>query len=173
MKNISIKFLLLWVAVLIALPASAQQRRISGTVSDEIDVIMGANVKEIDKNNRIVSQAVTDMNGNFTMNIKDPNNTLEVTFMGYKKWAQKIGSKSVFKVPLQENTRAIKEITVQGKKLAPTTGLEVPAREYAGAVTKFDMSEVEGLAFESVDQALQGQIPGLRYYHAPARYLYY
>ena len=161
MKNISIKFLLLWVAVLIALPASAQQRRISGTVSDEIDVIMGANVKEIDKNNRIVSQAVTDMNGNFTMNIKDPNNTLEVTFMGYKKWAQKIGSKSVFKVPLQENTRAIKEITVQGKKLAPTTGLEVPAREYAGAVTKFDMSEVEGLAFESVDQALQGQIPGL------------
>ena len=26
------------------------------------------------KNNRIVSQAITDMNGNFTMNIKNPNN---------------------------------------------------------------------------------------------------
>ena len=162
MKNITIKFLLLWVVALMALPASAQQRRISGTVSDDIDVIMGANVKEIDKNNRIVSQAITDMNGNFTMNIKDPNNTLEISFIGYKKWSQKIGSgKSVFKVTLQDNTKVIQEVTVQGKKLAPTTGLEIPAREYAGAVSKFDMSDVEGLAFEDVGQALQGQIPGL------------
>ena len=144
-----------------ALPVSAQQRRISGTVSDDIDVVIGANVKEIDKNNRIVSQAITDMNGNFTMNIKNPNNTLEVTYMGYKKWSQKIGNRSVVPVKMQENTKAIPEVTVTGKKLAPTTGLEIPAREYAGAVSKFDMSEVEGLAFESVDQALQGQIPGL------------
>ena len=86
MKNILTKFFLLWVVALMTLPASAQQRRISGTVSDDIDVIIGANVKEIDKNNRIVSQAVTDMNGNFTMNIKDPNNTLEVTFMGYNQF---------------------------------------------------------------------------------------
>ena len=161
MKNIIIKLLLLWAVVLMALPVSAQQRRISGTVSDDIDVVIGANVKEIDKNNRIVSQAITDMNGNFTMNIKNPNNTLEVTYMGYKKWSQKIGNRSVVPVKMQENTKAIPEVTVTGKKLAPTTGLEIPAREYAGAVSKFDMSEVEGLAFESVDQALQGQIPGL------------
>ena len=36
-----------------------------------------------------------------------------------------------------------------------------PAREYAGAVKKFNMAEVESLEFESVDQALQGQIAGL------------
>ncbi|MBR5052127.1 MAG: SusC/RagA family TonB-linked outer membrane protein [Bacteroidaceae bacterium] len=162
MKNNITKLLLLWVVALMALPVNAQQRRISGTVSDEIDVIMGANVKEIDKNNRIVSQAITDMNGNFTMNIKDPNNTLEISFMGYKKWSQKIGSgKSVFKVLLQENTKQLKEVVAEGKKLAPTTGLEVPAREYAGAVQNFKMDDMEGLAFESVDQALQGQIAGL------------
>ena len=79
MKNKITKLILLWVVALMALPANAQQRRISGTVSDDIDVIIGANVKEIDKNNRIVSQAVTDMNGNFTMNIKDPNHTLEIS----------------------------------------------------------------------------------------------
>ena len=162
MKNNITKLLLLWVVALMALPASAQQRRISGTVSDDIDVIIGANVVEKDKNNRIVSQAITDMNGNFTMNIKDPNNTLEISFIGYKKWSQKIGSgKSVFKVTLEDNTKQIKEVTVTGKKLAPTTGLEIPAREYAGAVQNFKMDDMEGLAFESVDQALQGQIAGL------------
>ncbi|MGM9621539.1 MAG: SusC/RagA family TonB-linked outer membrane protein, partial [Bacteroidaceae bacterium] len=146
---------------MMALPASAQQRRISGTVSDEIDVIMGANVVEKDKNNRIVSQAVTDMNGNFTMNIKDPNNTLTVSFMGYKTFSQKVGSKSVFKIVLEDNVKTMKEVVVTSKQNAPTTGLEIPAREYAGVVQKFSMDDVEGLAFESVDQALQGQIAGL------------
>ncbi len=159
--NKLIKLILLWVIAMMALPASAQQRRISGTVSDAIDVIMGANVVEKDKNNRIVSQTVTDMNGNFTMNIKDPNNTLYISFMGYKTFAQKVGSKNVFKVTLEDNVKTLKEAVVTAKKNAPTTGLEIPAREYAGATAKFNMSDVEGLAFESVDQALQGQVAGL------------
>ncbi|MBR5051713.1 MAG: hypothetical protein IKW91_00635 [Bacteroidaceae bacterium] len=36
-----------------------------------------------------------------------------------------------------------------------------PAREYAGAVQKFNMKDVDGLGFESVDQALEGRIAGL------------
>lgn len=162
MKNIITKLILLGVVAIMALPASAQQRRISGTVSDDIDVIIGANVVEKDKNNRIVSQAITDMNGNFTMNIKDPNNTLEISYIGYKKFSQKIGSgKSVWKVTLVDNTKTMTEVTVTSKKLSPTTGLEIPAREYAGAIQNFKMDDMEGLAFESVDQALQGQIAGL------------
>ena len=35
------------------------------------------------------------------------------------------------------------------------------AREYAGAVMNFKASDMDGLSFESVDQALQGQIAGL------------
>ena len=159
--NKLIKLILLWVIAMMALPASAQQRRISGTVSDEIAVIMGANVVEKDKNNRIVSQTVTDMNGNFTMNIKDPNNTLIISFMGYKSFSQKVGSKNVFKVTLQDNVKTMKEVVVKGKQNAPTTGLEIPAREYAGVAQKFSMDDVAGLSFESVDQALQGQIAGL------------
>ena len=95
--NKLIKLILLWVIAIMALPASAQQRRISGTVSDEIDVIMGANVVEKDKNNRIVSQTVTDMNGNFTMNIKDPNNTLIisswVTRVSHRRWVARMCSR--------------------------------------------------------------------------------
>ena len=159
--NKLIKLILLWVIAMMALPASAQQRRISGTVSDEIDVIMGANVVEKDKNNRIVSQTVTDMNGNFTMNIKDPNNTLIISFMGYKSFSQKVGSKNVFKVTLQDNVKTMQEVVVKAKQNAPTTGLEIPAREYSGVAQKFSMDDVAGLSFESVDQALQGQIAGL------------
>ena len=157
-----IKFLLLGiVSLMAALPASAQSRRISGNVSDDIDVVVGANVKEIDKNNRIVSQAITDYNGNFTMTIKDPKNVLKISYIGYKEFSSVIGAKTVFKVHLQDNTKTMKDVVVTGKKKAPTTGLDIPEREYAGAVQNFNMDDMEGLAFESVDQALQGQIAGL------------
>ena len=39
--------------------------------------------------------------------------------------------------------------------------MSASAREYAGAVLKFNMKDVEGLGFESVDEALNGQIAGL------------
>ena len=152
---------MLWVIALMALPASAQQHRISGTVSDDIDVIIGANVVEYDKNSRPVSHAVTDMNGNFTMNVKDPNNTIKISYIGYKDWISKVGTKTTWKIKLEDNTKTFKAVEKTATRISPTTGLDIPAKEYSGAVQKFDMKDVEGLAFESVDQALQGQIAGL------------
>ncbi|MBO4905758.1 MAG: SusC/RagA family TonB-linked outer membrane protein [Bacteroidaceae bacterium] len=158
--NKLIKLILLWVACFAATSVSAQ-RRISGTVEDDIDVIIGANVVELDKNNRIVSGTVTDMNGNFTMNIKDPKNQLKITYMGYKPWMQVIGNRTVFKVTMQDNTKVIQDVVVVGKKKTQSGGLSIPVRELAGATQTFNMDEMEGMAFESVDQALQGQIAGL------------
>ncbi|MBR6128774.1 MAG: hypothetical protein IKQ07_03980 [Bacteroidaceae bacterium] len=51
-----------------------------------------------------------------------------------------------------------KELALAKADAPATTGLDIPAREYAGAVQKFKMDDIEDLAFESVDQALQGQI---------------
>ncbi len=159
--NKIIKLILLWIICFTATTVSAQQRRISGTVSDDFDVVPGANVVERDKNNRIVSAAVTDMNGNFTMPIKDPNNTLYITFMGLKPWSQKIGTQTVFKVKMQDNTKTMVEFVKTAKKMQQSGGLNIPVRELAGATQTFNMDEMEGMAFESVDQALQGQIAGL------------
>jgi len=159
--NKIIKLILLIVVTFTTTTVSAQQRRISGTVSDDFDVVPGANVVERDKNNRIVSAVVTDMNGNFTLNIKDPNNNLTVTFMGLKPWSQKIGNRTVFKIKLEDNTKQMKEVVKTAKKKQQSGGLTIPTRELAGATQTFNMDEMEGMAFESVDQALQGQIAGL------------
>lgn len=153
--------LILLCTLLITTANVSAQRRISGTVSDDVDVLPGANVTERDKNNRIVSQQITDFNGNFTMNIKDPNNTLHVSMMGYKPWSQKIGTRNVFKITMSDATRQLKEVTAIGKKKQQSGGLSIPVRELSGAQQTFSMDEMEGMAFESVDQALQGQIAGL------------
>ncbi len=154
------KIIMFWAVVLFSLPMSAQINRISGTVSDEFGGIPGVQVKELDSNNRIVSSAITDANGNFHMVVKNQKNKLVFHCMGYTDKTFQI-NKTVYKVNMAEAVKTMKEAVITGKKLAPTTGLEIPQREYAGAVSTMKMDDLEGLAFESVDQALQGQIAGL------------
>ena len=59
-----------------SLSIMAQGARISGTVTDAEGPIMMGTVCEIDANNRIVSNATTDFNGNFSMQIKNTKNKL-------------------------------------------------------------------------------------------------
>ncbi len=159
--NKYIRIFLLLAVTILSLPVSAQNKRISGTVSDEFGGVPGIQVKEVDSNNRIVSSAITDDNGNFTMTIKNQRNKLVFHGMGYKDREMTPINKSVYKVNMSEEVQAMKEVVITAKKKAATTGLEIPAREYAGAVSSMKMDDLEGLAFESVDQALQGQIAGL------------
>ena len=151
---------MLWAVVLFTLPVSAQISRISGTVSDEFGGIPGIQIKELDSNNRIVSSAISDANGNFTMTVKSQKNKLVFHGMGYTDKTYPI-NKSVYKVNMTESVKEMKVVNVVAKKKAATTGLDIPQREYAGAVSSMKMDDLEGLAFESVDQALQGQIAGL------------
>ncbi len=158
--NKYLRNIILTVVALIAMPVSAQIGRISGTVTDEFGGVPGILVKEVDANNRIVSSAITDANGNFNMVVKNQKNKLVFHGVGYSDKVVPI-NKKIYKVTMSEASKELKEVIVAGKKLAPTSGLEIPAREYAGAVSTMSMDDLEGLAFESVDQALQGQIAGL------------
>ena len=54
-----------------------------------------------------------------------------------------------------------KEPVLANNDAPATEGLNIPAREYSGAVQKFNMDDVKDLAFESVDEPLKGQIEGM------------
>ena len=47
---------------------------ISGSVVDDFGPVMAANVVELAAANRIVANAVTDINGNFSFRLKNPQN---------------------------------------------------------------------------------------------------
>ena len=59
------------------------------------------------------------------------------------------------------NTLRLRGYAKEDRVYEMVENVAIPAREYAGAVQKFMKKELEGLGFESVDQALQGQIAGL------------
>jgi len=138
----------------------AQSARISGVVSDNMGPVMMCNVVEVDANNRNISFAQTDFNGNFSMTVKSTKNKLKVSYVGYKTVTLPIGTRTSFNIKLQDATQ-IKEVTIVAKKKFSQGGLSIPEREVSVAAQTFNMSNVEGLAFTTADEALQGQIAGL------------
>ena len=160
MKTASIKYFILFTFALISGVAWGQGVRISGTVNAPDGPVMMCNVVEIDANNRNISYSQTDINGNFSMEIKNTKNKLRISYIGYKTVTIPIGDKTVFDIEMQdENT--IKEVVVVAKKRFRHGGLVIPENEVSVAAQTFNMSEVEGLSFTSADEALQGKIAGL------------
>lgn len=156
----AIKYIITCCLLLTSTLAMAQISRISGTVSDEFDVLPGASVREVDASNRIVNATATDMNGNFVLPIKSTKNKITISFMGFKTQTLPI-NKTVYKITMEDATKTMKEVVKVAPKKVKTSGLEIPEREVSFATQGISAKEFEGLGITSVDEALQGRIAGL------------
>ena len=154
------KILLTLLFAFVAQTMWAQGRVISGTVEDAMGPVMMANVVERDGNNRIVSATQTDMMGNFSMEIKNPKNKLVISYVGSKTKIISIGEQKTFKIRLEDEKTTLGEVTVRGRR-ASSGGLNIDKRDITVSHQTMDMTEVEGMAFTSADEALQGEIAGL------------
>ena len=152
---------LLYILAFLPLGLQAQEAGdiISGTVSDMFGPVMMANVAEIDGAKRIVSSAVTDVNGNFSFKLKNPKNKLRITYVGCKTVTLPF-NKTKFEITLEDAT-TINEVVVTKQRRAGGAGLNIPIDEISGSTQSINMSEFEGLSMTTVDEALQGRIAGL------------
>lgn len=156
------QLLLLALCCMVGTAAFAQKSaRISGKVySDSEGPLMMVNVTERDNSDRIIEAAITDMEGNFSMVVKNTSNHLEISYIGYKTVKLEIGSKTFFDVKMVEDN-VIEEVVITAKARRNSGALDILEREISSATQTFNMSEMDGLSFASVDEALQGQIAGL------------
>ncbi|MCR4915531.1 MAG: SusC/RagA family TonB-linked outer membrane protein [Prevotella sp.] len=157
----NVKKLIITVLVgFIAQMAMAQGVRISGTLSDNDGPIMMGNVVERDANNRIVSATQTDFNGNFSLQVKSTRNKLVFSYVGDKEKVITIGNQTTFNVKLEPANTQLREVRVTGRRNA-SGGLMIQKKEITVSQQTMSMEQVEGLAFTSADEALQGEIAGL------------
>ncbi|MCR4602859.1 MAG: SusC/RagA family TonB-linked outer membrane protein [Prevotella sp.] len=155
-----LKAIILTLALMLTTAVRAQQiTSVHGTVSDELGGLMGATVCEIDGNGRIINSAVTDLNGNFTMKVKNPKDKIRFTYVGMSPQILPI-NKTTFNIHMKSVT-TIKEVVVKSKKRAQGNGLPIPEREISYASQTISMKEFEGLGMTTIDEALQGRIAGL------------
>ena len=57
---------------------------ISGVIEDNDGPMMMVNVTERDAADRIVAHAITDIEGNFSFQLKNPKDRLQISYVGYE-----------------------------------------------------------------------------------------
>ncbi|MCL6218014.1 SusC/RagA family TonB-linked outer membrane protein [Zunongwangia pacifica] len=114
---------ILLVLLLASSTVLAQQIEIKGQVFDEVGIpLPGATVVVKNTSNG----TVTDMDGNFSLEVNDPENAiLVVSFVSFKTKEIEVGDQKSFSVTLENDTEALNEVVVVGyggQKRATLTG---------------------------------------------------
>lgn len=91
------------------------QTLVSGRVTGEEGALMGAVVKEIDFNHRIVSQTTTDASGLFNMNVRSMNHALSVKKAGYVEHIERLAGRQRLDIQLVKGKSLIDEKLLTGK----------------------------------------------------------
>lgn len=98
--------------------------------------------------------AVTDVKGNYSINIPDGAVSLVYSFVGYVSQEILIGSKTVVDISLSSDTKALEEFVVVGYGTQKKINL-------TGAVANVGSEVIESRPVANVGQALQGTVSNL------------
>ncbi|WP_455609254.1 SusC/RagA family TonB-linked outer membrane protein [Bacteroides rodentium] len=128
----------------------AQNITVKGTVKDAFGPVIGASVVQKGTSNGIV----TDMNGNFTLNVPS-NSTILVSFIGYKTQEIAVAGKKQIDVTLKEDTELLDEVVVVGYG-------QMKRSDLTGSVVSVSEDAIKKSVVTSVDQALQGRAAGVQ-----------
>ncbi|MBB3697246.1 SusC/RagA family TonB-linked outer membrane protein [Flammeovirga yaeyamensis] len=148
MKNLFVFFLL----QLITISALFGQNRIvKGKVVDEEGAelpIVNIQIQGTD----IIT--VTDMEGNYKINVPSDSSTLVYTFIGMADVYEKVNNRSVINVKLKQDMQHLEEVMV----VAYGTSTK---EAFTGSAEVVDDEVLKNRAVTSFDKALQGTTPGL------------
>ena len=144
----------------------AQNHVISGKVTekfgDSLEPIMGANVVLVNNQNRYVKGVVTDMDGNYNLQVPDnaKNLKVRVSYIGMKTQTVNFSGQTHLDFTLESAT-TLGEVTVTGNRGARDL-MGISRMEQTSSVQKLNLSDiVDNTPVTSVEEALQGQISGL------------
>ncbi len=137
-----------------ALPADAvetvqQSKKITGTVSDAMGPIIGANVLEKGTTNGMI----TDINGNFSLDVA-PGATIVISFIGYVSQEIKISDQTHLDITLKEDSEMLDEVVVVGYGTMKKSDL-------SGASVSMSEDAIKGSVITNLDQSLQGRAAGV------------
>ena len=151
MKNLLLKLTLCIGIAILSLPLSAQSLVTSGTVVDtDGEPVIGAGVMVVGKS----LGTITDENGRWTLEVPNPNVSLEFSSMGYNTVVVAVAGKTVINVTLSVDSQFLDEVVVVGYGTQKKVNL-------TGSVAMIGSEEMEARPISNVTSGLQGMLPGV------------
>ena len=133
------------------LPATAQQKTITGTVTGMEDnlPIIGATVQIKGTS----SGVATDLNGKYQISAPQ-GATIEIRYVGMKTKEIIVGAANVYDVALEYDLVGVNEVVVVGY------GTQIKSK-VTGSIAKVDGAVLKNVPVSTVEQALQGKTAGV------------
>ncbi|QBN20444.1 SusC/RagA family TonB-linked outer membrane protein [Flavobacterium nackdongense] len=129
------------------------QNSIKGTVSDESGVLLpGASVMIKGTTNGVM----TDIDGNFSLNLKSEQNTIIVSFMGYKTKTVDVSNRNKEKIKII----LVSEVEQLGEVVLVGYG-EVKKKDVTGSVISLKLSDSNVNQAQGVENLIQGRAAGV------------
>jgi TonB-linked SusC/RagA family outer membrane protein len=127
--------------------------------ADDLPVI-GANIIEYDDENRIINGTITNVNGDFVLEMRDASHTVKVSVIGYEtKEIPVSGGQQTIK--LAPANLEIEEVTVTAKAQSDYSLTNIAERDNASSTVKVNLAEMADAGISSASDALQGKVSGL------------
>ena len=163
MKNIKKTIILILALCSFTGAYSQTKTTIRGKVIDQKDksAVIGATVVESDKENRVVNGAITDIDGNFVYQMKDPANSMKVTVIGYQTKVFKPNPLKPVVIELVSSDIELDQVTITAKAKSDNSLTNINDRDRASSSTKVDLMEMKDGGITSAADALQGKVAGL------------
>ena len=127
----------------------AQEKTVTGVVTDKLGPLPGANVVVKGTTNGVQ----TDFDGKYSIKAKS-GDVLEVSFTGYVTKTVNVSGASNYNVTLEESSTTLTEVIVVG--YGKTT-----KEAYTGTATKIKAENIEAKTVSNVSQALRGEVAGV------------
>lgn len=150
MRKITVMLVFLLVAGISG--AFAQTRTVTGKVTNTDDDTSLPGVTVFVKGT--TTGTVTNMDGNYTLNIGESARTLVFSFVGMRTQEIEIQGRSVINVGLQADALALDEIVVIGYGVQQR-------RDVSGTISTVKGDDIRTMPIQTFDQALQGKAAGV------------
>jgi TonB-linked SusC/RagA family outer membrane protein len=138
---------------------SAQKSEIiKGRIIDQLtqETMPGVNVVEIDNNGRFVSGTISDNNGNYILKVKDVTDSIQVSYIGYKKSVFSIDKRTTINVAIELESTTLQEVRVTANKVSNDGITQI--RDLGTAVTRMELKEMKSIMSTSVEEMLMGRM---------------
>ncbi|MCS3282795.1 TonB-dependent receptor plug domain-containing protein [Bacteroides salyersiae] len=124
---------------------------IKGKITDAMDEpLVGVTIRVKNGN----EGATTDMDGNYSIRLKDKNSVLRFSYIGYKQKEVRTKDKAVINVLMEEDSQMLNEVVAIGYGV-------MRKKDLTGAVARLGGKDINNIPTVRLDQALTGKVSGV------------
>ena len=131
---------------------SVSAQTVKGVVTDNTgEPIIGASVMEVGVAG---NGGVTDIDGNFTVNLKGKSKKLKISYIGMKAKEVSVAGKETIDVKLEDDNTTLNDVVVIGYGT-------MKKKDLTGSVASVSAKDIANVPVSSAAQAIQGKMAGV------------